>query len=89
MSMWIGDAFWIGTDSGQRADKVNGKALRLRETLILEDPDGRELARSRNGRPDQRLEGAAADDRRLQPADRPTEPLDRQRPAPLRHGDSR
>jgi hypothetical protein len=51
MSMSIGDAFWIETDSGQWADKVNGKALRLRKTLILEDPDGRELARSMSGSP--------------------------------------
>jgi uncharacterized protein YxjI len=45
MSMVIGDGFWIETDSGQRADKVKGKALRLRETLILADPDGREPAK--------------------------------------------
>ena len=41
----IGDDFWIETDDGQRAYKVNGKALRLRKTLIFEDPDGRELAK--------------------------------------------
>jgi uncharacterized protein YxjI len=41
----IGDDFWIETDSGQRAYKVNGKALRLRKTLIFEDADGRELAK--------------------------------------------
>ena len=43
--MSIGDDFWIETDTGQRAYKVNGKALRLRKTLVFEDPDGRELAR--------------------------------------------
>jgi uncharacterized protein YxjI len=43
--MSIGDDFWIETDSGQRAYKVNGKALRLRKTLIFEDADGRELAK--------------------------------------------
>jgi len=43
--MSIGDDFWIETDTGQRAYKVNGKALRLRKTLIFEDPDGRELAK--------------------------------------------
>jgi uncharacterized protein YxjI len=31
--------------SGQRAYKVDGKALRLRKTLIFEDPDGRQLAK--------------------------------------------
>ncbi len=41
----IGDDFWIETDGGQRAYKVNGKALRLRKTLIFEDPDGHELAK--------------------------------------------
>jgi uncharacterized protein YxjI len=41
----IGDDYWIETDRGQRAYKVDGKALRLRKTLIFEDPDGRELAK--------------------------------------------
>jgi uncharacterized protein YxjI len=39
----IGDDFWIETDDGQRAFKVNGKALRIRETLVLETPDGNEV----------------------------------------------
>jgi uncharacterized protein YxjI len=39
----IGDDFWIETARGQRAFKVDGKALRLRQTLILEDAQGREL----------------------------------------------
>jgi uncharacterized protein YxjI len=39
----IGDDFWIETDDGQRAYKVDGKALRLRETLLFEDAAGREL----------------------------------------------
>ena len=43
--MSIGDDFWIETDTGQRAYKVDGKALRLRKTLVFEDPDGRELAK--------------------------------------------
>ncbi len=41
----IGDDFWIETDSGERAYKVDGKALRLRKTLILEDRDGHKLAK--------------------------------------------
>jgi uncharacterized protein YxjI len=41
----IGDDFWIETDDGQRAYKVNGKALRLRKTLVFEDADGHELAK--------------------------------------------
>jgi uncharacterized protein YxjI len=41
----IGDDFWIETDSGQRAYKVDGKALRLRNTLVLEDAEGHELAK--------------------------------------------
>ena len=39
----IGDDFWVETDGGQRAFKVNGKALRARSTFILESPSGEEL----------------------------------------------
>ena len=41
----IGDDFWIENDQGERAYKVNGKAVRLRQTFVLEDPSGAELAR--------------------------------------------
>lgn len=41
----IGDDFWIETDDGERAYKVDGKALRLRKTLIFEDAEGHELAK--------------------------------------------
>src|SRR3954451_17234801 len=34
----IGDDFWIETEDERRAFKVDGKALRIRETLVLEDP---------------------------------------------------
>jgi uncharacterized protein YxjI len=37
----IGDDYWIET-GGERAFKVNGKALRVRETLVLEGPSGHE-----------------------------------------------
>ena len=39
----IGDDFWIETGRGNRAFKVNGKALRVRDTLVFEDPSGNEL----------------------------------------------
>jgi len=39
----IGDDFWIETDGGEKAFKVNGKAFRLRETFVLESPSGEEL----------------------------------------------
>jgi uncharacterized protein YxjI len=39
----IGDDYWIETDDGQPALKVEGKALRLRKTLILEAPAGDEV----------------------------------------------
>lgn len=39
----IGDDYWIEDSAGQRQFKVNGKALRLRQTLVLEDAGGREL----------------------------------------------
>jgi uncharacterized protein YxjI len=41
----IGDDFWIENDRGQRVFKVDGKALRLRKTLIFEDARGNELAK--------------------------------------------
>jgi uncharacterized protein YxjI len=39
----IGDDFWIETEDGQRAFKVDGKALRIRKTFILESASGEEL----------------------------------------------
>jgi uncharacterized protein YxjI len=39
----IGDDYWIETADGQRAFKVDGKALRLRKTLHFEDAHGRVL----------------------------------------------
>lgn len=39
----IGDDFWIEDGRGQRVFKVDGKALRVRQTLIFEDAQGREL----------------------------------------------
>jgi uncharacterized protein YxjI len=41
----IGDDFWIENDRGQKVFKVDGKALRVRQTLIFEDPQGRELCK--------------------------------------------
>ena len=41
----IGDDFWIENDHGERAYKVNGKALRLRQTFVLENTSGDEVAR--------------------------------------------
>jgi len=39
----IGDDYWIENGAGQRVVKVDGKALRVRDTLVLEDPSGNEL----------------------------------------------
>jgi uncharacterized protein YxjI len=41
----IGDDFDITNDRGERAFHIDGKALRVRQTLIFEDPQGRELAK--------------------------------------------
>lgn len=41
----IGDDFWIENEAGQRTFRVDGKALRLRKTLIFEDLKGNKLAR--------------------------------------------
>jgi uncharacterized protein YxjI len=39
----IGDDFWIENGAGQRAFRIDGKALRIRKTLVLEAPNGQEL----------------------------------------------
>ena len=39
----IGDDYWVVTESGERAFKVDGKALRIRKTLVLETPGGAEV----------------------------------------------
>ena len=39
----IGDDYWIETDGGERTFKVNGKALRIRDTLVVENRSGEEL----------------------------------------------
>jgi uncharacterized protein YxjI len=41
----IGDDFWIENAQGERAYRVNGKAFRLRQTFVLEDDSGAEVAR--------------------------------------------
>jgi uncharacterized protein YxjI len=41
----IGDDFWIENEQGDRAYKVDGKALRARETFVLENASGDEVAR--------------------------------------------
>ncbi len=41
----IGDDYWIENDRGEKVYKVDGKALRIRQTLIFEDRNGAELAK--------------------------------------------
>lgn len=41
----IGDDFWIENQEGNRVFKVDGKALRLRETLFFEDMNGNKLCK--------------------------------------------
>ena len=41
----IGDDYWIETEDGTRAFHVDGKALRLRKTFVLEDTAGNEVAK--------------------------------------------
>ncbi len=41
----IGDDFWIENDRREKVFKVDGKALRVRQTLIFEDPHGQELCK--------------------------------------------
>jgi uncharacterized protein YxjI len=40
----IGDDSWIEDDQGDRVYKVDGKAVRVRDTFILKDRDGNEVA---------------------------------------------
>lgn len=39
----IGDDFWIENQNGEKVFKVDGKALRIRKTLIFEDTSGHPL----------------------------------------------
>ncbi len=39
----IGDDYWIEDENGRHAFLVDGKALRLRDTLEIKDPSGRVL----------------------------------------------
>ncbi len=41
----IGDDYWIEHEDGSRVFHVDGKALRFRDTFVLEDATGREVAR--------------------------------------------
>jgi uncharacterized protein YxjI len=41
----IGDDYWIENEQGERVFKVDGKALRVRETMIIEDVKGAELCK--------------------------------------------
>jgi uncharacterized protein YxjI len=39
----LGDDYWIEDAHGERVYKIDGKALRLRKTLIFQDANGQEL----------------------------------------------
>ena len=41
----IGDDYWIENEARQKVYKIDGKALRIRQTLIFEDPNGHELCK--------------------------------------------
>ncbi|MCA9870078.1 MAG: LURP-one-related family protein [Caldilineae bacterium] len=41
----IGDDSWIENDRGEKVYKVDGKALRVRDTLIIKDRQDREVAK--------------------------------------------
>jgi uncharacterized protein YxjI len=41
----FGDDFWIENERGERVYRVDGKALRVRQTLIFEDARGQELCK--------------------------------------------
>jgi uncharacterized protein YxjI len=41
----IGDDYWIEDESGRRVFKVDGKAVRVRDTFVLQDASGQEAAK--------------------------------------------
>jgi uncharacterized protein YxjI len=41
----VGDDSWIEDEHGAKVYKVNGKAMRMRDTFVLEDPSGTEVAK--------------------------------------------
>jgi uncharacterized protein YxjI len=41
----LGDDYWIQNDAGERVFRVDGKAVRLRNTLDIEDAHGTQLCR--------------------------------------------
>lgn len=41
----IGDDYYIENDQGERVFKLDGKALRVRKTILFEDAHGRELCK--------------------------------------------
>jgi uncharacterized protein YxjI len=41
----FGDDYWIETNRGRRAFKVDGKVLRVRDTLVIRDMSGTEVAK--------------------------------------------
>jgi len=43
----IGDDYWIEDEGGQRAFLVDGKAMRVRDTWVLKDAEGNQVAEIR------------------------------------------
>jgi len=43
--MSVGDDFWIEDEAGEKVFKVDGKAVRMRQTFVLEDTQGNEVAK--------------------------------------------
>lgn len=41
----LGDDFWVEDESGDRVFHVDGKVARLRDTYVIETPEGDELAK--------------------------------------------
>ncbi len=41
----LGDDFWVEDDACERVFRVDGKVARLRDTYVIETPEGQEVAR--------------------------------------------
>lgn len=46
----LGDDFWVEDEQGERVFHVDGKVARLRDTYVIETPDGQELVKIKERR---------------------------------------
>lgn len=57
----IGDDYWIENNRSERAFAIEGKALRLRQTLVFEDAQCRVVQRTGEGGSDREVQSNVVD----------------------------